>query len=192
MTPFDVEMHVGRAYNEAMQHLPADAWACFLDHDVALTTREWYRQLQEAIVAFPEGSFTAVTNRIACSWQRAHETSPDNHDMRYHRQAGRVRLGNRHLLDVTDTMGWGGVLMCLSKRSWERAGGFVDRGLLCVDHQMHFALRDAGLRVYLLEGLYVYHWRRAFGDELPADAPKVECRCRGPEKTPTVRHLLGA
>jgi GT2 family glycosyltransferase len=96
----------------------------------------------------------------------------------------------RTLLDVTDTMGFGGVAFAISKRAWEKAGGFVD-GMLCVDHHMHFALRRAGLRVYLLEGWYVYHWRRAFGDDPSSDWPRAEgCRCRGPEKAPTRRITL--
>jgi hypothetical protein len=63
--------------------------------------------------------------------------------------------------------------------------------MMCVDHRMHFALRDKGFRVYVIEGLYVYHWRRAFGDGPPAGAPVAEhCPCRGPERAPHHRISL--
>jgi len=191
MTPFSSDRNLGAAYNQAMSLVPEDGWACFLDHDMMLTTREWYRQLEEAVTAFPDtGAFVAVTNRIAASWQRAQEADLDNHDIAYHRKIGRARLAQRTLLDITMTQGFGGVLFCLSKSAWREAGGFVD-GLFCVDHQMHFALRRAGRRVYLLESLYVYHWRRAFGDELPQDTPRAaNCPCRGPEKNPSIRIQL--
>lgn len=189
MTPFATDRNLGRAYNEAMALLPADAWACFLDHDAMLTTRQWYRQLEEAIACQPDaGAFAAMTNRIAAPWQQVGDR--DNHDIAHHRRFGTERLKIRSLLDITETKGFGGVLMCVSKAAWREVGGFVD-GLLCVDHQMHFALRRAGRRNYLIEGLYLYHWRRAYGDELPTETPRAaNCPCRGPEPMPTVRWAL--
>ena len=186
--PFDLEANLGRAYNHAMALLPPDAWAVLFDHDAMPTTREWYRQITEVIEHRPDvGLLTATTNRIASPWQRAAESDLNNHDMAYHRKLGAARLERRTLLDVTDTKGLGGVLMVLSRRTWERVGGFVD-GMLCVDHMMHFAVARAGLRVYVVDSLYVYHWRRAHGDELPASVPKAKrCPCRGPEPTPTRR-----
>lgn len=189
MTPFALDRNLGRAYNEAMALLPDDAWACFLDHDMMLTTREWYRQLVEAITFLPEaGAFTAVTNRIAAPWQQVGD--PDNHDIAWHRRFGAERLKVRTLLDISQTKGFGGVLMCLSKRVWLEVGGFAD-GLLCVDHSLHFGLQRIGRKAWLIEGLYTYHWRRAFGDELSENTPRAKrCPCRGPETMPTERLTL--
>lgn len=189
MMPFASDRNLGRAYNDAMALVPDDAWVVLLDHDMMLTTREWYRQLEEAIAFKPDaGAFTAVTNRCAAPWQQAGHRN--NHDVAHHRRFGAERLKMRTLLDITDTKGFAGVLMCLSKAAWREVGGFVD-GLLCVDHQMFFALRRSGRRIYLMESLYVYHWRRAFGDELPEDTPRAaDCPCRGPETMPHVRIRL--
>lgn len=190
MMPYALDQNLGRAYNEAMARLAEEDWACFLDHDAMWTTREWYRQIDEAIRFKPEaGAFTAMTNRIYSGWQRIGDK--DNHDMVYHREFGRQRLKTRTLLDVTDTKGMGGVVICISKAAWRKVGEFVD-GMLCVDHQMHFALRAAGLKVWLIEGLYVYHWRRANGDKLPANTPKaIGCTChRMPDVVPRHREML--
>lgn len=164
MVPFAADMNFGRACNEAMALLPEGGWACILDHDVMFTTYGWHAQLEAAIAAEPLGSFTGTTNRIHCPWQKAAEASRENHDVKYHRGVGSRRAQNRSLLDATDAVGWGGFLMLLSKAAWRDAGGFVD-GMLCVDHQMHFALRDRGRRVYLIEGLYMYHYKRALGEK---------------------------
>lgn len=188
MTPYALDRNLGAAYNRAMTLIPDDDWMCFLDHDILLTTRDWYRQLVEAIAFKPDaGAFVAVTNRIDATWQRAAESDRENHDIGYHTRIGLARLQVRTLLDITDTKGFGGVCFALSKAAWREAGGFAD-GLLCVDHSIHFRLRAAGRRMYLHEGLYVYHRRRAFIGKLPDDTPRAaNCPCRGDEPMPTDR-----
>lgn len=113
------------------------------------------------------------------------------HDIRHHRELGEARLAERTLLDITDTLGWGGVAFAVSKRAWAEAGGFAD-GMLCCDHSLHFRLQATGRRSYLLESLYFYHWRRAFRDRVPDDTPvSVRCPCTGSiEKPPTDRIRL--
>ncbi len=186
--PFDLERNLGRAYNRSMELLPEDGWGYFLDHDAMAATEDWHAQILDAMVTKPDaGLFTAVTNRIGAAWQRAQETDRNNHQMAYHFEMGKRRLEKRTLLDITDTKGFGGVTLVLSKVAWRAAGGFVD-GLLCVDHGMHFALRKAGYRIYLIESWYVYHRRRAFGANLHKDSPRAaNCPCTGLEAPPTVR-----
>lgn len=188
LMPYALDRNLGAAYNRAMALLPDEDWACFLDHDMMLTTRDWYRQLVEAIAFYPEaGAFVAVTNRIDAVWQRAAEADPDNHDIGYHTTIGLARQQRRTLLDITDTKGFGGVCFAISKAAWAEAGGFAD-GLLCVDHSIHFRLRAINRRIYLLESLYVYHRRRAFVGPLPPDTPRAaHCPCRGPEPMPSIR-----
>lgn len=188
MTPFAEDRNLGGAYNEAMALLPDDAWAAFLDHDAGFTTREWYRQIAEAIAFQPRAMFTACTNRIASKWQRAQEADENNHDMAYHRKIGAARLARRTLLDVTHSSGIGGVLMVISKEAWREVGGFVPF-MFCVDHNIHFAHARAGRPVYLMESLYLYHWRRANGDTL-VEEPKAPCTCRQARPVPTERIAL--
>lgn len=191
MTPWSREKNLGAAYNEAMSRVPEGDWACFRDHDAMTLTRRWVDQLYEAIAFKPDaGAFVAVTNRIDAFWQRAAEADPDNHDIGYHVAIAHARLQVRTLLDITDTKGFGGVLFAVSKAAWRDAGGFAD-GLLCVDHSLHFGLQRVGRRVYLIEGLYAYHLRRAFVGPLPDDTPRAQnCPCRGEEPRPTVRLSL--
>ena len=193
MTPFDLDRNLGRAYNEAMRLLPEDGWSIFLDHDMMLTTPHWYAQIGEAIASRPHaGAFTAVTNRIASPWQRAEEVDQANHDVAYHRAIGEARRARRTLLDITCTKGFGGVVTVVSKEAWREAGGYAE-GMYCVDHSLFFRLKDRGRRVYMIEGLYVYHWRGSSGARQPLEAPKVaDCRCRGAEQMPTERVELRA
>jgi glycosyltransferase involved in cell wall biosynthesis len=107
----------------------------------------------------------------------------------YHRLIGANRYRSTFtLLDISGTKGFGGVMMLLSKKNWLRTKGFAD-GMGCVDHSMFFQLQDLGLKSYLMEDLYVYHFRGTCGTPREADIPKVpNCRCRGPEELPTERY----
>jgi GT2 family glycosyltransferase len=163
---YDAGRDLGAAYNRAMRRARPGDWVCFLDHDAMWTTRYWYDQLSKAVEAHPgAGAFTACTNRIGNHYQRAPDVDRENHDVRYHRRVG-AELASKHgarVVDVTDKSPISGVVICLSQRAWATAGGFKS-GFLGVDNRLHDDLRVAGLRIYLLPGLHVYHWYRGDGD----------------------------
>jgi GT2 family glycosyltransferase len=164
--PYSPDGNLGGAYNRFMQLLPEDGWACFLDHDAIWTTRYWYDQIARAIASTPNISvITAVTNRIANARQRA-RGAPVDHDMRNHRKFGTAQLAKygHRLVDITNDGPISGVVIVLSKAAW-RACGPLPSGLLGVDNHLHASLRSAGRRVFLMPGLYVYHWYRGDGDK---------------------------
>lgn len=173
---YDLERNLGRAYNATMERLRPDDWAVFLDHDAMWTTPDWYRQIVSAIEDNPRaGLFAAVTNRIGRKSQIA-PGCPTGHDMLAHCAFGREqrdRFG-ADARDITAGSPVSGVVMCLSRATWEAMGRFKD-GFFGVDNQCHRDVRRTGLRVYLLPGLYVYHVYRADGRS-HAGAPKAEAR----------------
>ena len=59
------------------------------------------------------------------------------------------------------------MLIVLSKQAWRDAGGFA-QGLHYVDRIIWKALRMTGHRIYLIQGLYVYHWHRGGLDGIPS------------------------
>lgn len=189
MIPFRADKNLGRAYNEALELLPADAWALFVDHDAMPTTPKWHAQFEEAIAFRPDaGAFVAMTNRIASPWQRCGD--PDSNDIAVHRRFGAARTKVRTLLDISATKGFGGVAFAVSRSAWRAVGGFAD-GLGCVDHSLHFGLQRIGRPVFLIEGLYFYHWRHWGETDPTSSAPKAkDCPCRGPEIMPTERVAL--
>lgn len=160
---YDTERDLGHAYNEIMGRLSPGDWACFLDHDAVFTTRDWYKQILDAIAAYPEaGLFTAVTNRIGRKSQIP-PGAPTGHDMAEHRKFG-AELADKHghtAKDITRESPLSGVVMILSVETWRKMGGFAS-GFFGVDNRAH---RDVArfARVMLLPGLYVYHWYRGDG-----------------------------
>ena len=184
--PRSAGKNLGFAYNEQMGRLREEDWACFIDHDACFTTPDWYHQLEEITTGLSAPCvLTAVTNRVGSTWQLAGGVDPTNHSMDYHRRVGKsVQSAARTCLrDVTDHPLMSGVVILLSRKTWLRLGGFVD-GFLGVDNAIHQAARDQGCRVYLMEGVYVYHWYRADAGQMTAPAEHSAGRVRTTARRP--------
>lgn len=181
--PFSPDKNLGRAYNQIMEGIPEDGWACLLDGDVMFTTGKWHAQLLSAIEKEPEGTFCAMTNRVGPKgqrngWQRV-EIDPDEHDIKVHRKLGAELAEDDSLLDVTEEgKMMAGMMILISKKTWKAIGGFVD-GLRGVDYQMHLGIRKAGLKLFCIKGLYVYHWKQGDGKSQVKGTPCADPRNLG-------------
>ena len=172
--PYADDRNLGRACNECMAMLPEDGWAAVLDHDAVFTTPEWHRQLTRAIALYPNGCFTGYSNRSRHPF-KAPGVSMNGDDMAYHRGVGEKMLVNEAIRDVTDERGPNGMLIVLSKQAWKAAGGF-EEGLHYIDRLMWKSLKMTGHRVYLVEGLYLYHWHRGGRSDVPIQEGPIASR----------------
>lgn len=162
---YDVNRNLGAAYNQICERLRPDDWICLLDHDAVFTTRGWYPQILDAIRDNPEaGLITGVTNRIGRKSQIA-PGCPAGHDMAAHRAFG-AELLERHgsaTKDITRDSPISGVVMILSRETWERMGKFAEPGFFGVDNDAHRQVAKIGRRVLMMPGLYLQHWYRGDG-----------------------------
>lgn len=163
-TPKELGNNLGWSYNNFMELLPENDWACFLDHDATFTTRYWYHQLEDIIKKHPDvGLYTCLTNRIGNFQQLVSGVDKENHDIKYHRQIGK-QLQDDYYNDVFSiTNPLSGVIILISKKTWKTVGGFID-GFLGVDNDIHKKCLDNNIKVGLMGGVYVYHWYRGDGD----------------------------
>lgn len=171
---YDVERNLGRAYNAHMEQLPPGGWCCFLDHDAMWTTPRWLEQLEQAAALPRAGLITAVTNRIGRKSQIS-PGAPTHHRLAEHFKFG-AALAAKHgssAQDITTDRMLSGVVMALSRETWQRIGGFKD-GFFGVDNRAHVDVRRAGLRVLMLPGLYVYHFYRGDGVAHAPGAPRAK------------------
>jgi len=155
-----------------------DDWACFLDADAMFTTSDYHEQLETITTAIDSknlnvGLLTAVTNRIGNVEQIVFSKDSDdayNHDFSFHRKIGKnLQEKNRYLLkECKDPIS--GVVLLLPKRVWKQTEGFIN-GFLSVDNHIDYAIRRAGFRTCIMEGLYVYHWYRNDWKETNGLAP---------------------
>src|SRR6266481_2167623 len=188
--PYSTDRNLGRAYNQVMEGLPDDGWAALMDGDVMFTTGKWYSQLLDAIKREPEGTFVAVTNRVGPKgkrngWQRV-KIDPDEHDIRIHRKLGESLSENKDLLDVTfESKMCAGMMILISKKTWAKIGGFAD-GLRGVDYQMHLSIAKAGLKLFCINGLYLYHWKQGDGRSQVKGTP-----CADPQRLRNLARSIG-
>ena len=162
---WSTDKNIGAAYNREMQMLPYDDdFCCFIDADAMFLTPFFGKQLERIVEAYPEcGAFTCTTNRVNCKWQLA-EGGWMNDDIKYHRLIAE-RSAQKSYLQVEDVSRkprgkvMSGVLMLIRRDVWRKVGGFKD-GMLGVDNDFHWKIMDNNERLYLMKGVYVYHWYR--------------------------------
>ncbi len=170
---YDLKRNLGGAYREHLDRLKPGDHCCFLDHDAIWTTRDWYPRLLEAIARYPDaGLFGAMTNRIGNKQQIA-PGAPPGHDMAAHRLFGEAQLKRfgTEAIDITSAHLLSGVVMLFTAKAISKIK--ISDGFFGVDNEAHKEVRRAGLRVYLLRGLYVQHWYRGDGVK-HENAPKAK------------------
>jgi GT2 family glycosyltransferase len=162
--PYITSKNIGEYYNESMSRLPSsNDWICFTDGDSMFTTNEYGHHIERIVKKHGEkySLLTCMTNRIG----RKEQTVPntwESDDMAFHREVGRLLqegFGD-NVVDVTNGEPIGGVMILLSKDSWEKTGGFKTDGILGVDNDMHYKIRDNGMRVGIMSGVYRMHYYR--------------------------------
>lgn len=177
--PSSKKANLGWTYNNFMKLLPNENdWACFLDHDACFTTTSWYSQLEHIIETNPEyGLFTCLVNRIGVNFMKPQGIDESNHDISYHRQVGSA-LANQYysnVRDITNGTYLSGVLILVQKKTWSIINGCSD-GFLGVDNEIHIKCASNNIKVGLMQGVYLYHWYRADGNNHVVEAMKYNSK----------------
>jgi len=168
--PWNTDKNIGVYYNiiaAAAEH--DNDYLCFIDADATFTTHFFGKQLEDIIKKYPEcGLFTAKTNRVGCQWQ-LENCDWNNNDIAYHRAIGQKLYETRYdrITDVSDkprNEAMSGVLILIRKSLWKSLGGFIETGMLGVDNDIMWKAQSRNEKIYLMNGVYLYHWYRG-GDK---------------------------
>jgi len=154
--PFNSDKNIGVYYNQFMKILPNDDdWGVFFDSDTMFTTSDFGLLVEGAIEHHNP-------------WQIAPGIDRRTNDMAYHRYFGlemKNKYGSECIEIPTNASLMSGMFLAIKKSSWEKCGGFVEKGMLGVDNWFHQKLNETGQKFYLIKGLYLYHWYRNNGIE---------------------------
>lgn len=163
--PKSYGMNLGRCYNEYMERLNDDDIALFIDHDAMFVSDSWAEIVND--ITRQKGDeislFIGQTNRINNPYQRLNLLE-ENHRIEDHRifadeVADRFSSST---VECSKLPSSSGVVIMLSKKTWNKHK-FTD-GFLKVDNNIHLSHRASGDPVYLMQGLFVYHFYRADND----------------------------
>ena len=168
--PYSTEKNIGRYYNDFMQILPNDNdFACFVDGDTIFTTPHYGHTINEVVNRYPKiGCFTCMTNRVYFKKQVVSDIDYESNDMKYHRDIGNTlqTVYGSLCKDITEPLVekekeryFSGCMIMLQKKLWKKIGGFKD-GILGVDNELHKSIIEAKEKIYLMQGVYIYHWYR--------------------------------
>ena len=82
--------------------------------------------------------------------------------MKYHMDFGKqLKMDNgTQVTDVTNNSPFSGMLFIIKKSAWDKIGGWKSNGMLGIDNDIHMNIRKHGMKLYRIDGLYVYHWYR--------------------------------
>lgn len=161
--PDQSNRNMGKELNKICSKYNDDDWIIFLDHDAIWTTDKWYQQIQAAIDTKDKvGMFTCMTNRVMNTEQLYRRKISENHDMSYHRKVGAdlYKAHGSNYYHLTKGSPVSGVVMIVNCGIMKKIKFRELDSPLGVDNYAHFDLVDAGYKVGLLKGLYVYHWYR--------------------------------
>lgn len=156
--PYRLDKNLGRAYNEVMQLLPEDSAACFIDYDVQLLTPDAGAIIHQYAAENPHALLTCYTNRVSplSKMQLLNRVVNEESDIRKH-----ISLAEKQksLLYQTTPIyrDISGMLMVIPKSLWLKHP-FPDSGVcLGVDTYYGRSIREAGVSILRMDGLYVWH-----------------------------------
>ena len=164
--PYDTSKNIGKSYNEAFNGLNDDDFVCFVDGDTIFLDSYFGSRIQQIIDDNPElNAATCLTNRVSCKWQVVDKINWFNENMLDHDRLTKdiwSKFGTS-IVDMTNQQLMSGVLILLKKETWKKIGGFKEDGMLGIDNDFHERLIKHNEKLYLMNGIYVYHKYR-FGD----------------------------
>lgn len=161
-TPYSLDKDLGKAYNKEMDKLNDDDWMVFTDGDTAWLRPDYGLQISEILKQNTEaGMFTCLTNRIGNPDQLyLRQLSNASCILKHKRIADKVF--NEKKYQIKEIFGnISGHCMIIKKSTWQQAGKFPEGvGILSVDNIFGKRIQDLGKKIFLMEGVYLFHFYR--------------------------------
>jgi len=158
--PFALDKNLGKEYNRYMELLPNDDdYACFIDADTMFLCPDYGVQIYNTIIKYPNaGMFTCTTNRVGNVSQLYESHMSEISDIKHHKRLSRA-IWNRYKTNCQVLKApISGVMMVIQKKIWARFQ--FSKGLLGVDNDISKRIINAGLPIYLMRGIYIFHYYR--------------------------------
>lgn len=156
-SPYRTDKNLGQGYNEFMRLIGENDWACFMDCDVMLLTPDAGKIIHNYAYKNPKaGLLTCYTNRVGNKSQLIGGQISEDPDIRNHIKTAEDR--RKYLYKVTEMkQAISGMLMLVSKRTWNEIKFIENGGCLGVDTTFSRELLSNGKKILRMEGLFCFH-----------------------------------
>lgn len=158
--PYSISGNFGQECNKYCELVPSDNdWIIIADGDVMCLTPAHIHKIKEYIDAYPNtGMFVPYVNRVKQYRQVYDMNLFENPDVKVHRAVAEKL--NEKKISVTDLdIVISGYMMIFKKSTWKSVGGFSD-GILGVDNKFSKRILRNGMKIYLMNTIYCFHYYR--------------------------------
>ena len=169
--PYSIQSppNIGGSINQAIEQLHADAedWICLTDMDTMWLRPDSKRQLEEILQTTDYDLLGPLCNRLANDYQVV-SFMFDEYDIRQHVECANIfhrsSYGNvepyPHVLAA--------FCLCFRVKTWLELGKFTEN-TITFDTDFSLAAHEAGMKLGLMTGIYLFHAYR-----LTSDNPKYD------------------
>ena len=167
--PFAKDKNLGREVSKLINN-STDRYVIIQDADVIQLTYDYGNKIKETVNANPQFHlFTCYTNRVGNNVQVSPHSDWHNDDIKHHRELAdnHWNMYGTSVIEVTDAALISGHLLVVDKEYWKYLPELPQIGL-GLDNGIHKMYKEAGYKVGLMQGIYVYHWYRG-GDKQNKD-----------------------
>lgn len=160
--PYGANENLAQAYNDCLESCQSE-YALLLDHDLFMANPKWHSMCLDAIDElwgrYAPAIISCVTNRIGPVSQKVNIDFGDNDSVENHISIARTIQNDRGLGLKEVKPPLSGFFFLVNKYIWGKLGGFRDvgRGVLGTDWDYSERAYSAGKKLYIINGLYVYH-----------------------------------
>lgn len=167
--PYSVSKNFGKAINDFCELMPDDCWIVIQDGDITYLTPDWGTKIHNALEANGDkfGLIGCFTNRLAVKGQLHNGLFSDDHNILSH-----IPIAQGYSsLEITEIhTPIAGLFMAFKKSTWAKLKGFKENSY-SFDVDFSNRVRSAGMKIGIMNGLYVYHQYRPF-----SKSPKTDIR----------------
>ena len=155
-TPYRSDKNVGKAYNDIFKLIREDDTACITDGDTMFLTPDFGTIIEDYNRLYPDAILTCKTNRIHPLSKQLDGQLDEICDLRELTRKAESRKLSRTITEIKPGEGMSGLLMVIPKKIWHEVP-FVENRALGIDSQFRIDLHSAGKKIYIMDGLFVFH-----------------------------------
>jgi hypothetical protein len=137
-----------------------DETVCFTDGDTAFLTSDFGDIIENYHARFPDAVLTCRTNRIHHLSKQLDGKMDEECNMRELIKKAYSYSERTTVTEIKPGEGMSGLLMVVPKKVWLKVPFKENGGCLGVDSQFRIDLHNAGIKTYIMDGVFIFHQYR--------------------------------